>query len=169
MTPKQRQEEISKAYLHAVAARCGFTVASWTQDHGGIDATVGAASTVGAGTISRPKVDIQLKATTQQDLVRDDFVSWTLEIAHYDSLRAAASIPHLLVVLVLPENADDGIEHTAEQLVIRRCAYWVKMTGMDEADRTSTKTVRLPRSNVFSPDALREILGKISRNEAHAI
>jgi hypothetical protein len=60
MTPEQQQEEISKAYLHAVAAQCGFTVASWSQDHGGIDATVGAASTVGAGHVSRPKVDIQL-------------------------------------------------------------------------------------------------------------
>lgn len=166
MTPKQRQEEISKAYLHAVAAKCGFTVASWTQDHGGIDATVGAAAEVGTGRLARPKVDVQLKATTQQDLEHDDFVSWELEIAHYDSLRAPAHVPHLLVVLLLPNDVELGVEHTAEQLVLRRCAYWVRMTGMEPAKPgQKNKTVRLPKSQMFSPAALTAILEKVSQGE----
>jgi len=162
MTPQQRQEEISKAYLHAVAASCGFTVGTWSQDHGCIDATVGAASPIGAGHLSRPKVDIQLKATTQADLERDDYVSWTLEIDHYDSLRAEAHVPHLLVVLLLPEDVDQSVEHTVDHLLIRRCAYWVKMTGMG-AETGRSKTVRLPKANVFSPQALKTILDAISR------
>jgi hypothetical protein len=161
VTPEQRQEEISKAYLHAVAASGGFSVGSWTQDHGCVDATVGAATTVGGGAIARPKVDIQLKATSQQDLEHDEYVSWTLKIDHYDALRAPAHVPHLLVVLLLPENVDDSVEHTVEQLVIRRCAYWVKMTGMDAAAGES-KTVRLPKTQVLSPDALRDVLMQIS-------
>ena len=83
--------------------------------------------------VARPKVDIQLKATSQQALEHDEYVSWTLKIDHYDALRAPAHVPHLLVVLLLPENVDESVEHTVEQLVIRRCAYWVKMTGMDAA------------------------------------
>lgn len=108
-------------------------------------------------------MDVQLKATTQQKLEHDDFVSWTLDIQHYDSLRAPATSPHLLVVLLLPENADDSIEHTVEHIRIRRCAYWVKMTGMEEVTGQATKTVRLPRTNVFSPEALDAILAQISR------
>jgi hypothetical protein len=37
MTPEQHKEEISKAYLYAVAARCAFKVGTWTQDSGGLD------------------------------------------------------------------------------------------------------------------------------------
>jgi hypothetical protein len=162
MTPAQQQEEVSKAYLHAVAAKCGFTVASWTQDHGGIDCTIGAASTVGIGHLARPKIDVQLKATCRTDVDRAEFVSWPLDMAHYDGLRAPAHAPHLLVVLLLGTDVDRSIEHTVEQLVLRRCAYWVKMTGMESRDGQSVR-VRLPKSNVFSPAGLRAIMERVSR------
>ena len=57
--------------------------------------------------------------------------------------------------------------HTPEQLLIRRCAWWKKMsgeewTGPEDADTT---TVRLPTDQMFGPDALEEILAKVSRDE----
>lgn len=166
MTPEQRQEEISKAYLHAVAAKCGFAVGTWTQDHGGIDATVGAPASVGAGYLARPKIDIQLKATRQQKLEHDEHVSWKLDIAHYDSLRAPAIAPHLLVVLLLPADVEQSIEHSAEQLVLRRCAYWTIMTGMDPAPAgQQSTTVHLPKTQLFSPEALTGLMEKVSRKE----
>lgn len=167
MTPQQRQEEISKAYLHAVAAKCGFAVAGWSQDHGCLDATVGAAATVGTGHLVRPKVDIQLKATGQQGVEHDDYISWTLHIDHYNSLRAPARTPHLLVVLLLPDDVEQSVEHTAEQLVLRRCAYWVNMTGMAPAPaKNQSKTVHLPKSQLFSPAALTTILETISQGNS---
>jgi hypothetical protein len=162
MTPEQQQEEVSKAYVHAVAAKCGFAVASWTQDHGGIDCTIGAASTVGAGHLARPKIDVQLKATCRTDVEHAEDVSWSLEIAHYDSLRAEAHVPHLLVVLLLGPDIDQSIEHTVQQLILRRCAYWVKMTGMPVAGGKS-RTVKLPKQNLFSPGGLRAIMEQVSR------
>jgi hypothetical protein len=161
VTPEQLQEEISKAYLHAVAAKCGYAVGNWTQDHGCVDTTVAAATSLGTGTHVRPKVDVQLKATRQQDVEHDTFVSWQLEADHYEQLRAPAQLPHLLVVLLLPNDIRDSVEHTVDQLVIRRCAYWVKMTGMP-AIATASKTVRLPKTQVFSPTQLEKILTAVS-------
>jgi hypothetical protein len=162
MTPEQGQEEVSKAYVHAVAARCGFAIASWSQDHGGIDTTISAAAALGSGTLARPKVDLQLKATTQQGKVHAEYVSWTLAMPHYDALRAEpAMCPHLLVVLVLPDDFDDSVEHTVEHLIVRRCAYWVKMTGMPPATGAS-QTVRVPLGQVLSPAGLQDILTRIS-------
>jgi hypothetical protein len=51
VTPNQLQEEISKAYLHAVAAKCGYAVGKWEQDHGCVDTTVSAATALGNGTL----------------------------------------------------------------------------------------------------------------------
>lgn len=166
MTPEQRQEELSKAYLHAVAAKCGFAVGTWSQDHGCLDTTVGAAAHVGSGHLARPKVDIQLKATRQQGVEKLDHLAWSLDVAHYDQLRAPALAPHLLVILLLPADVEDSVEHTAEQLVLRRCAYWVTMTGMGPAPSgQKTITVHLPKSQLFSPDGLKAILEKVSRGE----
>lgn len=134
--------------------------------HGCLDTTIGAAATVGTGHLAKPKIDIQLKATRQQNVEREEYVSWTLDIKHYDSLRAPAIAPHLLVVLLLPDDVEESIEHTAEQLVLRRCAYWVMMTGMDAAPAgQQTRTVRLPKSQLFSPGALTVLMEKVSRRE----
>src|SRR5690606_9414508 len=112
----------------------------------------------------RPKIDIQLKATRQQGIEHGEYISWSLEIDHYDSLRASATVPHLLVVLLLPKDVEESIEHTAEQLVLRRCAYWVMMTGMEAAPAgQQTKTVRLPKDQLFSPQALTDLLEKVSQ------
>ena len=157
MTPEQRQEEISKAYLHAVAAHCGYAVGSWSQDHGGLDTTIGAAGPVGAGYLAKPKVDVQLKATHRADVEHEEFISWQLEGPHYDNLVAEASAPHLLVVLLLPQHIDQAIEHTVTHLLIRRCAYWRTMTGMD-ARSVAAPTVRLPKSQPFSPQTLHAIM-----------
>jgi hypothetical protein len=161
MTPSQRQEEISKAYVHAVAAACGFAVGHWSQDHGGVDTTISADRALGQGPYSKPKVDLQLKATTQ-DVLRADHLVWSLDIAHYDKLRAVAQTPHLLVVLVLPEAADDSISHTIDALIIRKCAYWVNMTGMPEVTGQASKTVHIPRAQVLSPEGLTQILTRVS-------
>lgn len=87
-------------------------------------------------------------------------------IGHYNQLVAEALVPHLLVILLLPPKLVDSVEHTAEQLVLRRCAYWVTMTGMEAApEGQQSKTVHLPKSQPFSPDALLGILEKVSRGE----
>lgn len=166
MTPEQQQEEVSKAYVHAIAAKCGVAVANWTQDHGCLDTTLGAAASVGSGHLKGPKIDLQLKATTRTDVERAESVAWSLEIGHYNQLVAEALVPHLLVILLLPPKLVDSVEHTAEQLVLRRCAYWVTMTGMEAApEGQQSKTVHLPKSQPFSPDALLGILEKVSRGE----
>jgi len=167
MTPEQQKEEISKAYLQAVAARCGFTVSSWSQDGGVVDATIKADEPVGGGAFANAMVNIQLKCTSRQDVLHDEFVSWSLEREHYDRLRRRAAVPHLLVVLLLPPQTDQWIEHTPDQIILRRCAWWVRMTEMPADVRdTAHVTVRLPRSQPFSPDQLLGLMGKLSRGES---
>lgn len=161
MTPEQQKEEISKAYIHAVAARCGFAVAYWSQDHGRIDMTLSAGGVVGSGLKARPKLDLQLKCTGRQDLSGDGFVSWTLERDHYDDLRRCATTPHILVVLLLPADMNDWISHTNDQLILRRCAFWLNLSGMDPRE-TDTVTVRVPLTQPFSPDQLAAMMARVS-------
>lgn len=161
MTPEQQKEEISKAYVHAVAARHGFKIGTWSTDDGCLDVTIGAAGTLGGGTIGNPKIDLQLKCTSQKRLVKPGYVSWQLDGDHYRRLVAPSSTPHLLVVLVLPEDSAKWIEHSVQRLLLRRCAYWLKMTGRSTSSQAS-KTVRLPKTQVFSPDELLAMMTKIS-------
>ena len=74
---------------------------------------------------------------------------------------APASSPRVLVVLILPSDDKRWIEHSVQRLLIRRCAYWLKMTGLPTSSK-AFKTVRLPKTNVFSPDALLAMMTTIS-------
>lgn len=165
MTPEQQKEELSRAYLHAVAARCGFAVGSWSQDQWGIDVTIGAAGPVGGGSLSCPKLDVQLKCTSKPEHLSNDHVRWQISRQHYDRLRARKSVPQILVVLVLPEEQETWVEHTTDALILRRCAWWVKMRDMPAHDGEST-VVHLPLQQVFSPEQLQVLMERLSREES---
>lgn len=64
MTPNQQREELSKAYVAAVAARAGCKLASWSQDSGCLDVTVGTHSGF-EGTLAAPKLDLQLRSSSK--------------------------------------------------------------------------------------------------------
>lgn len=164
MTPEQQKEEISKAYMHAVAAKCGYAIGTWSQDQSCIDTTIGASGVLGGGPLADPKLDIQIKCTSDQSVVRSDSIAWKLERRHYDRLRARSSIPKLLVVLVLPEAPAEWLSHSMGELVIRRCAYWTSLKGEPDI-ATDHKTVHIPTTNVFSPEGLKVLMEQISREE----
>jgi hypothetical protein len=52
-----------------------------------------------------------------------------------------------------------------EALLLRRCAYWLSMSGMP-AIASESKVVHLPRTHVFSPEQLKAMLERISRGES---
>ena len=123
--------------------------------------TIGAGGMVGAGRISRPKLDIQLKCTARSDVLKQGHIVWSLERSHYDALRAESLQPHLLVILLLPDRETEWLEHTTDSLILRHCAYYVKMTGLP-ALQSSHVTVHVPIANVFSPERLRSLMTRIS-------
>lgn len=165
MTPKQQREEISKAYVAAVAARAGCKLAHWSQDSGCLDVTVGTAKSFGAG-LAPPKLDLQLRASSKPDREHDGCIAWSLQRSHHDLLRRRAQIPHILVALVLPEHEADWVVHGDGELCMRRCAYWIHLLGEPAiaAGKEST-TVHIPTSQIFSPNTLLELLERSSRCE----
>lgn len=166
MTPEQQCEELSKAYVAAVAARAGCKLGNWSQDTGCLDVTVATATTFGGG-LAAPKLDLQLKASTKPRPPKDGLLSWSLSRAHYDTLRRRAQIPHILVALVLPESADDWIAQSPQQLSMRRCAYWVHLLGEPEITSSGRKstTISIPECQLFSPAALLALLERSGRGE----
>jgi hypothetical protein len=167
VTPNQQREELSKAYVAAVAARCGFKLGTWSQDDDCLDVTIGAAGVLGGGTLAGPKLDIQLKASSDPGHVHPEHVSWSLSRQHYDILRGKTCSPRILVVLVLPTDEDEWVHHSADSLILRRCAYWESLHGREPIDGLEeSTTIHIPKTNVFSPSTLQRLMEKVSREEA---
>lgn len=170
LTPENIESELSYAYLHAVASKAGVCceVAGRHEDNAGVDARL-----VGWGPFPdggwRQEVDlkIQLKATVKQPTTVGDSLSYSLSgVPRYDDLRSeAVATPRILVVLFLPEKAENWITHTNDALSLHRCAYWVSLRGAKPSPNKTAQTVYLPKAQRFDVNGLTSLMAALSRNE----
>jgi hypothetical protein len=165
VTENEQKQQLSVAYVHAVAARCGYTCQVQTIDEDSVDVQVGAKGYVhDQSLVCSPRIEIQLKATSTLRL-KPRYLSFPLRLKNYHELRAPTLIPRLLVVLVLPKNPAEWIETSEECMISRRCAYWASLLGMKETPNTSNVSVRLPRSQQFNAEQLQRLMQRVSSEE----
>ena len=151
-----RKEGLSRAYVQAVAAAAGYTLAEQDFDRDGVDLQVR------AGGMMRPSLDMQLKATVR--LVQDG-ATWRFPLPkrNYDLLRERTMVPRVLVVLDLPPEEERWLSASDEELVMRRCAYWVGITGAPESGNERTVTVSIPTRNRLDVPALKDLMDRARR------
>lgn len=164
------EAELSYAYLHALASRAGFACEYTTRhmDGAAVDAIIREDNRFLANDsfLSSFEVYVQLKATCQRLHEVGGRWSYSLPVGQYNKLRSTrVSAPRLLVVLVLPENAEQWLRHTEEGMTTMRCAYWVSLRGAPDTDNQGTQTVYVPTSQVLSPHSLTELMTRFSRRE----
>jgi hypothetical protein len=165
MTENEQKQQLSFAYVHAVAARAGFACDRPSVDDDSVDAVIGASGLVnGRSLIRSPRVEIQLKATSQ-DILHEDHLAFSLPVKNYDDLRGETLVPRALVVLHLPADPQEWLEQSEDELIARRCAYWVSLHGRPDPSSRQNVTVRLPRKNLFSVENLQAIMERLSRRE----
>lgn len=148
MTTADREEALSRIYVHAVATGAGYITASPLLDREGMDLRIR------AGGAMRPALDLQLKATVNLKSSGDGYVRYPLKVRNYDLLRDEAQTPRLLVVLDLPKDEDRWITVTINELVLRSRAYWVSLRDLEETTNTTSVTVRIPERNLFNVENL---------------
>lgn len=166
LTDNQVKEQLSVAYVNAVAAICNFGCEFTRMDMDSIDVSITCNGNLAADSIIRsPEIKIQLKATNNLTLNGANEYSFVLPVKNYDDLRANTLTPRLLVVLNLPQTKDGWLSHSVNDLIIRNCAFWLNLKGKPSVTNTSNITVHLPSVNVFSPNALKELMLKVSRQE----
>ncbi len=153
MHPNDKKERFSMAYIAAVAAHAGFHVARPELDRDSIDGILIA----DAG--RRPRIEFQAKATAR-GIIGDETLAFPLSVKNYDDLRADVLIPRLLIVVVLPANEDDWLEHSEEELRLRHCGYWTSLASAPERENTTTVTVQIPRHQRFDSDAVQALMAK---------
>lgn len=165
------ESELSYAYLHAVAsiAGAGCEVCTRHEDNRGVDARITAWGPFsGANYLEEIDLKIQLKATTAAPIVNNGNISYFLKgINRYDDLRRETiAAPRILVVMFLPENNSDWLNISDEQLILKKCAYWVSLRGAPDSGNGSGATVYIPQIQLFTPENLQDICARLSRRES---
>lgn len=156
-----RQEALSRAYVQAVAAWAGMTFSLPSNDYG-IDLTLNEIEARGdRWGESGHKVDVQAKSTTKAQ-PQTAGIKYNMEVHAYEDLRVLqAGCPRILVLLVLPEDERAWCQQTEDNLILRHCAYWLSLRGLPRTTNRKTVQVTIPRSQVFSAEALIEMMKRI--------
>jgi hypothetical protein len=158
------KEQLSKAYVRAIAARCGFRCAIPEPDRAGDDLWIDACGPLPSGGKTGAFLFFQLKSTSKKVKPNEDF-TLRLDRRTYDILRdtnRASTI--LLVVFLLPSATTRWLTSDHDSLVTRHCAYWLNLKGA-EPIKGQSRTVKLSRKNVFSVAALNELMRRVASDE----
>ena len=152
-------EQLSFAYVRAVAAQAGYSVIdNIYPDQDSVDGSIK------ADWGRRPQIDFQAKATTQ-DIARPDALAFRLNIKNYNDLRRRDRVPHILIVLHMPEDSSGWLNQTEDELCLRHCAYWVCLEGWAASSNKYTATIPVPMSQMFNGSQLDSLMAKVNRGE----
>lgn len=154
-----RMEQFSKAYVKAVASVTDCSVDWSTVDNDSVDGTLKRRTQTGI--VRSPHLDIQLKST-YTDCIQNVHVVYSLSIKNYDDLRTVnLLVPRILVVVVLPDDFSNWTNHNEQELALRKCGYWMSLRGEPATNNATSKTVHLPRQQVFDVNGLDEIFNNL--------
>lgn len=154
-----QKEQFSRAYVQAVAAVAGFAWSEPSVDDDSIDLTL--SDRGGGGTIRSPKLDLQLKCHAHP-APTEPTISYPVKIKNYDDLRDdTVMVPRILVVVLVPDQLADWMNHTETALALRRCGYWISLRGLPTTTNTTTVSVTMNRTSQFSVDGLTQIMQRI--------
>jgi len=152
-------EDLSRAYVRAVAAQAGVICGEPRDDYG-LDLFLRGVDSGGHQyRDSGFQIDLQLKSTTRAE-VRETDIRYDLEVRAYELLRRLTVIPSYLVLFVLPPEAD-WLEQTEKGLLILGCAYWLSLRGEPTTTNEEKIRVFVPRANVFSSDAIQQMMDRL--------
>ena len=165
LTTNHRKEALSRSLVQAVAGRCGMICSHRDFDYG-IDVTVH-----DVGSFPKPdggnryvesgfNIDIQAKCTSGAT-IEDDEVVYSLEVKNYHDLRATdVGTPRILVLMLVPDDDTQWLNLSEDQLIMRRCAYWLSLKGAVDITNTANIQIRIPRTNLFTADMLNDLMQK---------
>ena len=162
MTDSKRKEELSLSYLHAICAMNGISMEPQAHDDDSVDVILKKVYLRSDNSKYNAQISVQLKSTSSGYIDNAFYFSYPLKKKNYDDLRMPATIKPFLFILILPENETDWVLHNVEELILKKCMYWLDLKELPDCGNVSSVTVNFQKSNYISPETLDTILKNIA-------
>jgi hypothetical protein len=162
LTLNDQKCAFSEAWLQAIAAAAGFGYQPGTRpDDQSVDMTI--SKRTSNGLTRNPRLDVQLKCTSEDSGVEDPIDFW-LKLKNYDDLRADnVSVPAILVVLYVPDSPEDWLLQNANVLEMYHCAWWASLRGLGPSKFDTGEHVLIPRTQRLNRDSLSDIMNRLEQ------
>jgi hypothetical protein len=163
-----REEHFSLAFLRMIVYEAGCSIKTHETDYDGVDVTI-----VSSARYDRwiaPQFELQMKCTTQRNYLKADHMAWRMKAKPFRKLTAGPRyIPAYLGVLVIPEAPEPWLSVDDDRLMTKSRMYWQAASEIATFQELGdTRTVHLPRGNLFERDQLLGIMRAIGDDEGGA-
>lgn len=134
-----QQEQVSLAYLSAIATRAGATSATWNVDKDGVDVTLKRDNIL---------VEFQMKCTFSPKTLADgETLVYDLDVRTYNDLRhERRSAAGFLGLVVCPRNMDEWLIHDEQSLLMNCVGYYARIQNLPAVSNEGTKAIHVPKA-----------------------
>lgn len=171
ITLNDKKAELSYAYLHALASQAGFTCSYSNRledSYRVLDARVGAGEKPDpSSNLEEFEIEIQLKSTSKRLANNAGKISYPFKgIKQYNKLRSENTGGRkFLFLLQLPENQEEWLHISEEQLLLKGVMYWVSLRGALPSENIDIQTIYIPTQNILTVQSLKNIMIRTSKKE----
>lgn len=163
MTIDDQKQQFSFAYARAVAAVARVAVDQPSLDDDSIDLSFRQKSV--GGIVRLPQIDAQVKCTESAG-IHANHIAYPLKLKNYEELRPInVSVPRILIVVTVPDDLANWLNHSEQELAMRECGYWVSLRGMPATTNGTNVTVHLPRANQFTVAQLAAMMQRLGNGQ----
>lgn len=158
MDINQQKEQIAISYVRAIASVAGCSCVIPEVDDSSIDIVFRFTSSPCSG------IAAQLKTTSQKQYIHNGAIHYPLPIKNYNDLRAKSIEKRILICMIVPSDIpNDWVKQDADFLQINKCAYWTCLENMEEVANSTSVTVTIPLTNMFTDDTLIDLENEMKR------
>lgn len=163
LTIPHAKEALSYAHIYATAAMARVNFHATFTEHDqfdyGIDGRFEGLKTRGTSQVPDGFPMLYQAKASQDWEFEGDTIRYDLSARAYNNIvdRAPRSARMILLLLCLPPQQEYWHQVDETETVIRHCCYWHWFEG-DLIDNSSTKRVWIPKSQLFTPQALNNLL-----------
>jgi hypothetical protein len=171
ITRQHIQEDLSVAYISAVAAKAGFDCGNPNRHDYGVDLEI---NSVKIDKHNKRKTSgmplrIQAKASQNYQISKEGkYISYKLEIDNYNMLidDTEGGPPCILVLYCMPVDDKEWLDirngqTTDGYTTLKHCGYWVSLRGDEESDNGYNIRIKIPRTQVFNESSLKLIMENV--------
>lgn len=167
MQISQIKEELHISYISIVCAAAGITYETQYHDDDSTDGIMKKELELEENVFNQSAIRIQLKCTSSPSQYEDrgEYIAYKLKVKNYNDLCTPSTVPIILGLLILPENMDDWVRWSEEELLLKGSMYWADFSDMERSENKGSVTVQIPKKNIVNGESILGILQKIAREE----
>lgn len=165
MIGTRRMEDLSVAYLSAIAAQASVDLELLRHDEDSVDCILKKTIVLEDGRPFRSALHVQLKSTASRNLysIGKSVITYQLKKKNYDDLRKLGTNEIILCLLVLPEEFEKPwVECTDDELLLHGRMYWCSLRNQPDATQKDKVPVKLPKNHFLDPNTLDTMMFRVA-------